>query len=61
MRETESFTYDGNGNVLTHTDFNGKITSYTVSYDKAGNDELVYRGEQRLRLRGPFARKVGPF
>ncbi len=38
LGQTESYTYDPNGNVATRTDFNGRTTSY--SYD-AGNRLLT--------------------
>jgi RHS repeat-associated protein len=37
--ETQSWTYDGKGRVLTHTDGNGKVTTYT--YDPDTGDQLT--------------------
>ena len=37
--ETQSWTYDDKGRVLTHTDGNGEVTSY--SYDPATGDQLT--------------------
>ncbi|MCP4707072.1 MAG: hypothetical protein GY869_00485, partial [Planctomycetes bacterium] len=50
---TESRTYDGVGNLLTHTDEENKTTSYT--YDKENRQlSSLFAGQRTTRLYSPI-------